>query len=147
PVAAGRIGIEVAADEAKLVHAALELDDRMLDGHARRLRQLAYADEVLGIEIDDTLDQVVARTRPRLRSRLVADVVRHRRGARREDRDVRTALALDLELVLLDRLADLVIADARWRRRRERRILQARELLIAELLVRRRRRGVVPVTI
>ena len=46
PMAARRVGIQVAADEAELVHAALELADRMRDRHARRLRQLADADEV-----------------------------------------------------------------------------------------------------
>ena len=51
-VAARRIGIEVAADEAHL-HAALELGDRILRRHALRLRQLADADEILRIERDD----------------------------------------------------------------------------------------------
>ena len=50
-IAAGRIGIEVAADEAHL-DAALELGDGVLRRHARRLRQLADADEVLRIERD-----------------------------------------------------------------------------------------------
>ena len=97
PVTARRIGIEVAADEAELAHAALRARATELrDRHAGRLRQLADADEVLGIQIDDALDQVVAGARPGLRDRLVADVMRHRRRARREDRDVGAALALQL---------------------------------------------------
>ena len=98
-VAARRIGIEVAADEAELLHAALELLDRGGRRHARRLRQLAHADEVLREQRADAVDQVVADLRPFLADREVADVVAHAGGARREDREVGAALALQLELV------------------------------------------------
>ena len=46
-VAAGRIGIEIAADEAELFDATLELARGILRRHVERLRQLAHADEVL----------------------------------------------------------------------------------------------------
>src|SRR5688572_15010865 len=73
--------------------------------------------------------------------------MRHRRRARREERDICAALALQLQLILLDRLADLVIADPRGRRQRQARILEARELLVAELLMRGRSSRVVAVTV
>ena len=44
---ARRIGIEIAADEIELADAALELADAIPRRHARRLRQLADADEIL----------------------------------------------------------------------------------------------------
>src|SRR6185295_1285454 len=96
---------------------------------------------------DDALDEVVAGTGPGGRGRFVADVMRHCRGARREERDIRAAVALQLELVLLDRLANLVVADARRRRRGQARILQPRQLLVAELLMSVRSSGVVAVAV
>ena len=63
-MAAAGIGVEVAADEAELVHAALELLDRAVEAGARGLGQLADADEGVGVEVDDPLDQVVAGARP-----------------------------------------------------------------------------------
>ena len=66
-----------------------------------------------GYRSHDALDQVVAGLRPVLARRLVADVMRHRRRARREDREVGAALALELELRAFEALADLVVADAR----------------------------------
>ncbi len=147
PMAARRVGIEIAADEAQLGHAALQLRNRVGDRHARRLRQLAHTDEVFRIQVDDTLDEVVACARPGGRSRLVADVVRHRRRTRRKNRDVCATLALQLELVLLDRLADLVIADAPRRRHWQARVLEARKLLVPELLMRVRSSRVVAVAV
>src|SRR5688572_5784691 len=73
--------------------------------------------------------------------------MRHRRCARREERDVCAALALQLELILLDRLANLVVADTRGRWRRQARILEPRELLVAELLMRVRSSRVVAVAV
>ncbi len=113
PLAARRVGVEVAADEAQLVDAALQLADRMGDVHARRLRQLAHADEGLGEQVDDALDQVVAAAGPGLGHGLVAHVVRHGRGAGREHGHVRAALLDQAHLVLLDRLDDLVVGDVR----------------------------------
>ena len=128
PVAARRIGVQVAADEPQLVDAALELGDAVLGRHARRLGQLADADEVVGVERAHAADQVVAHARPFEARRRVADVVRHHARARREDRDVGAALALHLELRAFEARADLVVADRRatratapWRDRRSRR--------------------------
>jgi hypothetical protein len=63
---------------------------------ALRLRQLADADEVLREQRADAMDEVVADLRPFLADREVADVMAHARGARREDREVGAALALNL---------------------------------------------------
>ena len=112
PPAARRIRIEVAADEAQLVHAALELGDAVLRRDARHLRQLADADEVLRVELHRPVDQVVADAGPLRGRRLVAEVMRHAGGARREDGEVGAALALELELRALQALADLIVADA-----------------------------------
>ena len=60
----------------------------------------------------------------------VGDVVLHRRRLRREDRQVAAALAHHAQLVLLDRLADLVVCDL------GRRGALAPELLPAVALVR-----------
>ena len=107
--------------------------------HARRLRQLADADEVLRIEVDDALDQIVAVLASSAAGRLVADVMRHRRGARREDRQVGAALALQLQLVLFDALADLIVADASPRRAPAcAGSFKCRELRVAKLLKRAR---------
>ena len=62
--------------------------------------KLADADEVLRIERDDAVDQVVADLGPFAADALVADVVAHAGGARREDRQIGAALALELELVV-----------------------------------------------
>ena len=118
PIAAGRIGVEVAADEAELVDAALELCDAVGRRHARRLRQLADADEVSRVERADAMDQVVADARSMPGSSLRRRVVRHAGRARREDRHVGAALALELELRALEALADFVVGDADVRRGR-----------------------------
>ena len=69
------------------------------------------ADEVLRIELADAVDQVVAVLGPVQARRRIADVMRHGRGARREDRHVAAALALELQLRALEALADLVVGD------------------------------------
>src|SRR5262249_48339012 len=101
--------------------AALELGDGILRRHALRLRQLAHADEILRVERDDAMDEVVADLRPFQADGLVADVVPHAGGPRREDRDVGAALALELELRARQALADLVVAHLQrrpgWHRR------------------------------
>ena len=121
-IAAGRIRIEVAADEAHF-HAALELGGAMARIDARRLRQLAHADEILRIERHHARDQVVADLRPFHAHALVADMVAHAGGARREDGHVGAALALQFELVLLDAFADLVVGHFQRRPRRHRRLV------------------------
>ena len=80
--------------------------------------------------------------------RLVADVMRHAGGARREDREVGAALALELELRALQALADLVVADAEVLvGGAARRVGQAGELAVAEDLELLRRGRVVAVAV
>ena len=111
PVAARRIGIQVAADEPELVDAPRQLPDAVGQRIGRCLRQLAHADEVLRVQVADAVDQIVAVLGPVQARRRVPDVMRHRRRARREDRDVAPPLALELQLRALEALADLVVAD------------------------------------
>ena len=54
---------------------------------------------------------VVADLRPLQAQLGVAEVVAHRRGARREDREVDPALALHPDLVRLEPGADLIVRD------------------------------------
>ena len=112
PPAARRVRVQVAADEAQLVHAPLQLGDAVLGRHARHLRQLAHAHEVLRIELDRPMDQPVADARPLRCGGLVAELVRHAGGARGEDGKVGAALALQFQLRAFQALADLVVADA-----------------------------------
>ena len=148
PVAARRIGVQVAADEAELLHAALELRDAVRGRDAGRLRQLAHADEILRVERHAAVDQVVAELRPRAARRGVADVVRHPRRPRREDREIGAALALQLELRALEARAHLVVADLeRALRRRRAAALERRDLRLAPGLELARRGGVVAVAV
>src|SRR4029077_2573604 len=66
------------------------------------------------------MDEIVADLRPFLADREVTDVVAHARSARREDREIGAALALEFELRALDAGADLVVrhleAGPRWQR-------------------------------
>ena len=66
------------------------------------------------------MDQVVADLRPLDPDRLVADVMAHAGGARREDRDVGAAFLLQADLVLLQALADLVVRHLQAGARRQR---------------------------
>ena len=148
PVAARRVRVQVAADETELLHAALQLGDAVGRRHARRLRQLADADEVLGIERAAPVDQVVADLGPVQAGGRVAHVVRHAGRPRREDRDVGAPLALKLELRVLQRLPDLVVADAQGALRRHvRRVAQPGDLFLPVGVQRFRRSRVVPVTV
>ena len=79
--------------------------------HALCLRQLADADKVFRIERADTMDQVVAVLGPMEACGGIADVVSHGGGARRKDRDVSSALALELELRAFEAFADLIVGD------------------------------------
>ena len=123
-------------------HTTFQLGGTVGRGDARRLRQLAHPDKILRIQTTDATDEIVADPRPIETRGLVADVMRHGRGARRKDRQVGTALALEPELRLLQALADLIVTHFRqWRRH------VSRDLRLAELLQLSGCRGVVPVTV
>src|SRR6266567_2267165 len=66
------------------------------------------------------MNEIVADLRPLYADALVADVMAHAGGARREDRQVRAALALQADLVRLQALANLVVAHLQRRARRHR---------------------------
>jgi hypothetical protein len=57
------------------------------------------------------MDQIVADLRPFEAHALVADVMAHAGSARREDRDIGAALALQLELRAFEAVPDLVVGD------------------------------------
>src|SRR5262249_40543226 len=101
---------EVAADESEFLDAALELLDAGLRRHTRRLRQLANSDEGVGVERADAMDHLVAHLRPSETDIVIADMVAHAHGARREDGHVGAALTLELELRTFEAFANLVIA-------------------------------------
>src|SRR5262249_12672914 len=100
--------------------------------YARRLRQLANTDEVVGVERADAMDHLVAHLRPGKTDVVVADMVAHAHGARREDRHVGAALALELELGTFEAFANLVVAGLQgclgWLLRR---LLEVIDLLFA----------------
>ena len=148
PVATRRVGIQIAADEAQLVDRPLELRDAGARRHARRLRKLAHADEVAGVQGAHAVNQVVALLGPMEARGGVADMMGHRRGPRRKDRDVRPALALQLELRLFEALPNVVVADADGAfGARAGRIGQRGDLGVAVGLQRLRRRRVMPVAV
>src|SRR6187399_332337 len=71
----------------------------------------------------------------------------HRRGARRKQREIGAAFALQPKLIGFESLADLIVADSLRHRRSQRRILDTHQLRITKFLMRLRRRRVVPMTI
>src|SRR3546814_6613923 len=99
PVAAARVGIEIAPDEPHFLDAALQLGDRVLRRAARRLGKLADRREIAGIEVADAPDEIVADPRPLAAHLLVADVMAHAAGAGREDGEVGAPLPLQAKLV------------------------------------------------
>src|SRR5262249_4841245 len=81
------------------------------------------------------MNQVVADLRPFQAHGEVADMVAHAGGARREDREIGAALALELELRTLDRGADLVVGHLEAGARRQRRLaLDRLGLVLAEAM-------------
>src|SRR6476660_9483569 len=81
------------------------------------------------------MDQVVADLRPFEAHALVADVVAHAGGARRENGQIGAALALQLELILLDALTNLVVRYFQRSARRQQRLVLgvgSRGLFLAE---------------
>src|SRR3546814_2960332 len=113
PVAAARVGIEIAPDEPHFLDAALQLGDRVLRRAARRLGKLADRREIAGIEVADAPDEIVADPRPLAAHLLVADVMAHAAGAGREDGEVGAPLPRQAKLVRLEYFADLVVRDRR----------------------------------
>src|SRR5258708_19710862 len=101
----------MAAAGADGVEAAFELADAALRIDTGRLRQLAYADEVVRVKPGEAVDQFVRHLRPFEAHAFVADMVRHAGRARREDRQAGAALALELELRAFDARTQFFIPD------------------------------------
>ncbi len=94
------------------------------------------------------MDQVITDTCPCQTDRLIADVVRHGRGTRREDRQISTALTLQLQLRTFEAAAYLLIADIELAHiRGPARTTDGGELRITEGLQLCRSRGVVAVAV
>src|ERR1700733_719151 len=140
------MGVQVAADEAILQHAAFQLRDAVARRYAGRLRQHADADEIVREQRAHPVDQLVARCRPCLAGAGVTEVVPHTGGARREDGQVGAALLLQLQLAVDDAGADLIVGDGRTRWRRLA-LAVGFNLLGAPGLVLARRRGVMPMAV
>ena len=111
PVAAARVRVQVAADEAELVDTTFQLPDAGGGRHAGGLRKLGDAGEILGVEPGDPVDEVVAVLGPGDAGGFVAEVVAHPARTRREDGEIRATLALQPELRAFQALADLVVGD------------------------------------
>src|SRR5581483_6378758 len=109
--ASAGVRIHVAADEAELFDAAAQLLDAVLGAHPGRLRKLADADKGLGEELADAVDQLVVHLGPVAADQLAPEVVSHSGGLGREDRQIGAALALLLDLAVLQAGLDLLIAD------------------------------------
>src|ERR1700744_5619596 len=94
------------------------------------------------------MNEIVASAGPALARGLIADIVGHGGGARREYRDIGAARALQLQLRILQAVANLIVGD--FFLRIERHIeagFQARDLRIAKLLQLARSRRVVTVAV
>ncbi len=143
---AARIGVQVAPDKAKLIHAALKLDNGTRQISLRRLRQHAHACKRLGIKAHNARNQVVARLRPLHRYRLIAHMRGHRRCARRKDRHIRAALFQQAQLVRFNRLAYLVVRNLGVRRALGPR-LERSLLLLAPFIMRLGQHGIMAVAV
>src|SRR5215471_10509651 len=116
-MAAGRVGVQIDADEPVFIDAAVDLGEAVLRRDTGALRQHRHTYEVLREQGTDAVDQLVARAGPSLAGRGIAKVMAHTGGARREDRQVGAALALQFELTIDDRLMDLLVGYRGARRR------------------------------
>src|SRR5581483_3132043 len=100
-------------------YAAAQLGDGPLDRDAGGLGQLADAGEAARVQPHDAGDEVVADLCPAGADGLVAGLVLHRRGPRGEDRQVDAPFGHQRELAALDGRADVIVGNARVRRRRD----------------------------
>ena len=114
PVAAGRIGVEIEGDEAVVPDACLELGNTSLRIDAGALRQHRRANEMVGKQLGDAIAQLVADRGPGRAHGEIADVMGHEAGAGAEDRQIAAALPHQAQLVRLDQLAKLVVANLQF---------------------------------
>ncbi len=148
PVAAGRIGVEIDADEAIVPDAFFELGNAGLRIDAGALRQHRRADEMVGKKLGDAEAELVADRGPGRAHGEIADVMGHEAGAGAEDRQIAAALLHQAQLIRLDQLAKFVVADLEVRDiRRLRRVLDAGDLPVAPCLQRLRSGRIMPVAV
>ena len=114
-LAPGRIGVEIDGDEAVVPDAFLKLGNTGLGIDAGALRQHRRADEMVGKELRDAEAELVADRGPGRAYGEIADVMGHEAGARAEDGQIASALLHEAQLVRLDQLAKLVVADLELR--------------------------------
>src|SRR5438477_6939157 len=112
PMTAGRIGIQIAPDEAELIDAAFEFRNAGFWRHAGTLRQLAHPDEILREQVADPLNAIVGQTRPFEADPSISDMVPHARGAWRKQRERRTAFFLYAELIAFHAGTEFIVRDA-----------------------------------
>src|ERR1051325_1992826 len=104
---AARIGVDVGADEAQFLDAALELHRADLRIDRGALRQLRHADEAVGMELDDARDEIVGHAANRLLEKRPRPVP-HRDGPRPDQLNVDLALVHALQVRLLRVFEQLV---------------------------------------
>ena len=145
-MAARGVGVQVDTDVAVLLHALDQLRNAGLGVHAGRLGQHGSGNEVLREQLADAIAQLVADGCPGGRSFKVTNVVGHERSTGAENGQVRAAFLHQAQLVALDALTDLVVADLQFRHLgRHAGVLQTGNLAIAPGTQCCRRRGVVAV--
>jgi hypothetical protein len=110
-MAARRVEVQVAADEAELRDAAIQLRNAACQTDPGGLRQGTNAGEVFRVELRHAVNQIVGVLGPESARILIADVVPHPARPWRKKCKVDAALALHLELVALQALANLIISD------------------------------------
>ena len=86
------VGIDVAADEAQVVNATIELVGPFRRRDARRLRQLADRRDLVWKKLGDARDQIVAGLGPVTAYEGRAEVMPHRAGLRRKQQPVDAGL-------------------------------------------------------
>ena len=130
------------------IDAALQLADAVRGRDSGRLRQLADRGEIIRVERAHAIDQIVADLGPIQAGGRSADVVGHRGGARREDCQVGTALALEFKLRVFEAVADLIVTDFKsGSGGRLRGVVRSSDLALAVTLQFARSGGVVSVAI
>ena len=112
----GWIGIEIAADKAKLGDTAFEFGGGRTQIGLRRLRQLAYPGKIARIEVNEALDDVVGFARPSNIGGNVTLMRGHHRGTRQEDGHIRAALLQQFQLIGFNALAQLIVRNHHARR-------------------------------
>src|SRR3989338_10274204 len=111
PIAARRIGIQVAADKPECFDAQPKLGNAVGRRYTGRLRELANTHEIVRKERADAMDQIVAELGPGQTGLLIAEMVGHLAGNRRKQGEVAAAFSLQLQLPPFNGGPNFVISD------------------------------------